>query len=201
MPQVFSAKTTMLSTSGWSVIKRTMFCCNTCTSASTWRGARKTGTDGRTVKINSLPACWKQNGGTYRDMAISWACCGVRWNTKYDSWNRLLLFGTGTKHNDFVDKCKRESLKKEQVVNTNKHTGGGTSAEMVHIQKHKNTSVSPHLDSIRSWKWVKCTKTPFNIWSPIKFVSMHVFQDLTENNVMVFAEAEMHGGVSVELTT
>ena len=157
---------------------------------------------------NQLSTCLlKTKGGTYRDMAISWACCGVRWNTKYDSWNRLLLFGTGTKHNDFVYKCKRESLKKEQVASTNKHTGGGTSAEMVRIQKHKNTSVSLHLDSMWSWKWVKYTKTPFNIWSPIKFVSMQFQRFHSEKKhhhtlMLRFSpRQETHSGVSVELTT
>jgi hypothetical protein len=33
---------------------------------------------------------------THLDIAISWACCGVRWNTKKVSWNRELFLGTET---------------------------------------------------------------------------------------------------------
>jgi len=31
-----------------------------------------------------------------RDIAMSWACCGVKWNTKYVSWYLPTPFGATT---------------------------------------------------------------------------------------------------------
>ena len=175
-----------------------------CTSESTWRGAMQTGTDGRTFKINSLPACWKQKAA--RTVTWQYPELVVEWDEIQSMTPGIGYYSLALEHNDFVYKCKRESLNKEQVASTDKYTGGGTSAEMVRIQKHKNTSVSLHLDSMWSWKWVKYTKTPFNIWSPIKFVSMQFQRFHSEKKhhhtlMLRFSpRQETHSGVSVELT-